>query len=78
MYIGIQISEGALTLWRYRDVLWSPMILILVSMDRGGIYLYTGNKYRGIRLLCKENPGRGCNNLPSEDVLQKMPQEDKS
>ena len=25
------------------------MVLILVSMDRGGSYLYTGSKYKGIR-----------------------------
>ena len=30
----IQISEGALTLWRHSDVIWSSMVLILKSMDR--------------------------------------------
>ena len=44
----IQISEGALTLWCHSDVIWSSVVLILVSMDRGGPYLYTGSKYRGI------------------------------
>ena len=34
-----QISEGALTLWRHSDVIWSSMVLILVSIDRGGSYL---------------------------------------
>ena len=41
----IQISQGALTLWRHSDVIWSSMVLILVSMERGGPYLYTGSKY---------------------------------
>ena len=44
----IQISEGALTLWRHSDVIWSSMVLILISVDREGPYLYTGSKYRGI------------------------------
>ena len=45
-------------------------------MDREGPYLYTGCKYRGISI---ENPGRGMQQLPppSEDVLQKIPQEDE-
>ena len=37
----------------HSNVIWGSVILILVSMDRGGPYLYTGCKYRGI-----ENPGR--------------------
>ena len=45
----LQISEGVRILWRHSDVIWSSMVLILVSMDRGGPYLYIGNKYRGIR-----------------------------
>ena len=36
---SIQISDGALTLWRHSDVIWSSMVLILVSMNRGGPYL---------------------------------------
>ena len=48
----IQISEGALTLWLHSDVIWRLIVLILVSMDRGGPYLYTGSKYMGI---CTEN-----------------------
>ena len=39
----IQISKGALTLWHHSDVIWSSMVLILVSMDRRGPYLYTGS-----------------------------------
>ena len=35
----IQICEGALYLRRHSDVTWSSMVLILVSMDRGGPYL---------------------------------------
>ena len=42
----IQICEGALTLWGH---IWSLMVLILVSMDREGPYLYTGSKYKGIK-----------------------------
>ena len=53
------------------------MELILVSMDRGGPYLYTGRKYRDIRGFVSKIQGGGCNNLPSEDVLQKIPQEDE-
>ena len=53
------------------------MVLILVSMDRGSPYLYTGSKYRGIkRFLWKFQEG-GCNNHLLEDVLQKIPQEDE-
>ena len=44
-----KISEGALTLWHHSDVIWSSMVLILVSIDRGGPYLYTVSKYKGIR-----------------------------
>ena len=44
----IPISEGALTLRRHSDVIWSSMLLILVSVDRGGPYLYTGSKYKSI------------------------------
>ena len=36
----IQICEGALTLWRHSDVIWNLMVLILVSLDREGSYLY--------------------------------------
>ena len=43
----IQISEGALTLC-HSGVIWSSMVLMLVSVDRGSPYLYTGSKYRGI------------------------------
>ena len=53
------------------------MVLILVSMDRGGPYLYTGSKYRGIRHSIKKIQGRGYNKPPSEDVLQKIPREDE-
>ena len=59
----IQISKGALTLWRHSYIIWSSMVLILVSMERGTPYLYTGSKYTCIRR--------------SEDVLQKIPQEDE-
>ena len=45
----IQICEGALTLCRHSDAIWSSMVLILVSMDRGDPYLYIGSKYRGIK-----------------------------
>ena len=58
----IQISNGALTLWRDSNVIWSSVVLILVSMDRGGSYLYTGSKYRGIRCSIQKIQGGGCNN----------------
>ena len=67
----IQISEGALTSRRHSDVIWGSMALILVSMDRGGPHLYSGSKYRGHQAFYIENPGRGCNNPPSEDVYGK-------
>ena len=46
-------------------------------MDRGGPHLYTGSKYRDIRRSLWKIQGGGCNNHPSEDVLQKIPQEDE-
>ena len=67
----IQVSEGALTLWSHSDVIWSSMVLILVSMDKGGPYLYTGTKYSRIRRSVYNIQGGGCSNPPSEDVLQK-------
>ena len=43
----IQISEGALT---YDVIVTSYEVhFILVSMNRGGPYLYTGSKYRCIK-----------------------------
>ena len=45
----IQISKDALPLWQHSKIIWSSMVLILVSMDRGGPCLYTGSKYRDIR-----------------------------
>ena len=41
----IQIYEDAMTLWRHSDVIWSSIVLMLVSMDRG----CTGSKFRGIK-----------------------------
>ena len=46
MYI-FNVSKFPRARWLY---IWSLMVLILVSMDRGGTYLYTGSKYRGITL----------------------------
>ena len=68
----IQICEGALTLWRHSDIIWSSKVLILVSMDKRDPYLYTGSKnkkeYQAFRI---ENPGKRLQQLPSKDVLQK-------
>ena len=60
----IQISEGALTLWRHSDVIWSSMVLILVSMDRGGPYLYTGSKYMGIAGIPYSKSREGVATIP--------------
>ena len=41
-------------------IIWSSMVLILVSIDKGGPYLYIGSKYRCIRQAFGiENPGKG-------------------
>ena len=50
------------SLWLHSDVIWSSMVLILLSIDREGPYLYTGSKYRGIRHI--ENSGRGLQQPP--------------
>ena len=42
------IFVGALTLWRHSDVIHQWFVLILVSMERGCPYLYTGSKFRVI------------------------------
>ena len=42
------IFVGALTLWRHSDVRHKWLVLILVSMERGCPYLYTGSKFRVI------------------------------
>ena len=54
---SIQISEGTLTfsLWRHSDVIYSSMVLILLSMDRGGPYLYTGIKYSVSGILYRKS-----------------------
>ena len=39
------------------------MVLILVSMDRRGPYLYTSSKYYGYQAFRIENPGRGLQQL---------------
>ena len=53
------------------------MAPILVSMDRGGPYLYTGSKYRTYQAFLIEKPGMGLQQTsPSEDVLQKLPRVD--
>ena len=71
---SIQISEGELTLWRHSDVIWSSVVIILVSMNRGGPYQYTGSKYRScIRCsVYKSREGIVTTPSPSEDVLQKV------
>ena len=46
-------------------------VLIVVSMNRGGPYLYSGSKCRGIRRSVWKIQGEGCNNPTAEDVLQK-------
>ena len=38
--------RGRTDLMTSSDVIWSSMVLILVSMNRGGPYLYTSSKYR--------------------------------
>ena len=60
----VQFCEGALTLWRHCNFIWSSMVLILVSMDRRGPYLYTGNKYMGYQVFRTENPARGLHQHP--------------
>ena len=35
--------------WCHGDVIWSSVVLIMISMDREDPYLYTGSKYRGIK-----------------------------
>ena len=40
----------------------SMKLLILVSMDREGSYLYTGSEYRGMKRSVKKIKGGGCNN----------------
>ena len=42
------IFEGVLLLWRHNDVIHKWLVLILVSMERGCLYLYTGSKFRVI------------------------------
>ena len=37
------------------------VVLILVSIDRGGPYLYNGSKYRGIRRSVQKIQGGSCN-----------------
>ena len=69
---SIQISEVALTLSHHSAVIWSSMVLIFISMDIITLVANTGHQ-----TFRKENPGRGSNNPPSEDVLQKIPQEDE-
>ena len=67
----IKICEGTLTLWRHSDIIWSSMVLILVSMDRGGPYLYTGSKYSGIKRSVQKIQGGGCNNAPFGECVTK-------
>ena len=62
----IQICEGALALWRHSDAIWRSMVLILVSMDRGGPYLY-GTLVANIGVSSvpyKKFQGGGCNKPP--------------
>ena len=43
----------------------NSMVLILVSIDRGGQYLYTGFRYRDIKLVFRiEIPGKELQQLP--------------
>ena len=71
----IQISEGALilcvTVTSY-EVQWYWYSF----WYRGGPYLYTGSNYRGIRCVLYRKSREGvATTPPSEDVLQKIPQE---
>ena len=57
------IFEGVLMLWRHSDVIHKWLVFILVSMERGCPYLYTGSKFRVIwpsELIIRR--GQGCNN----------------
>ena len=49
---------------------WSSMVLILVSMDGGGPYPYTGGK--GYQAFCIENPGRGLQQPPLQRMCYKQ------
>ena len=61
----IQISEGVLTLWRHSDVKWSSVVLILVSMDRGGPLV-------GVAGILYRKSREGVTTTPFlEDMLQK-------
>ena len=73
----IQICEGALTLWRHSDVIWSLMVLILVSiMDRGGPYTLVANTGVSSIPYRKSRKG-GCNDDPlRRTCYKKIPQED--
>ena len=42
------IFEGMLTLWRHSEVIHKSLVLILVSMERGCPYPYTGSTFRAI------------------------------
>ena len=48
--------------WCHGDVIWSSVVLIMISVDREDPYLYTGSKYRGIKHSVQKIQGGDCNN----------------
>ena len=58
---NFSIFKGVLTLWHHSDVIHKWLVLILVSMERGCPFLYTGSKFRLYYLQYWLSEG-GCNN----------------
>ena len=66
----IQISESALTLWRHSDVIWSSMVLILVSMDA---HTYTLVANIGVSGVLHRKSREGVARTPARMACYKIP-----